>query len=309
MPLFLISGIFFLSVRISWIAMYSFLTQLIKPAFLSQHMKVFTCFSFVLLFSACGQSDQDINQSVSLQTPIVKVVTSGGFAAAYNGLIEQIENDLGIELQTEYGSSSGGAFDSIPMRLENGEDFDVIILSRESLDNLTEVGYIDNESRTDLVRSMIGMAVKAGAEIPNISSTELFIQVLMDAESIGYSASASGTYLSSTLFPNMGIWETLEPKSTRVFSERVATVIARGELEIGFQQISEILPIEGISYVGPIPDELQKVTTFSAGILQTSSNPEDSKRLLEYLASAELAPAIAESGLSPVVLESTVQNN
>lgn len=256
-----------------------------------------------LFLAACSAERPENNEVQQNSIPVVRVVTSGGFSAAYNNLIPQIENDLGISLHTEYGSSSGGAIDSIPVRLANGEDFDVIILSRGSLDTLTENGFVMSETRTDLVRSRIGMAVQEGAEIPDISTVDAFIQVLMDAESIGYSASASGTYLSTTLFPEMGLWEQLQPKSSRILSERVATVVARGDVEIGFQQISEILPIEGATYVGPIPDELQRVTTFSTGVLINAGNPNDGMRLIEYLSSEALAPVIAETGLAPVVLE------
>ena len=233
--------------------------------------------------------------------PVVKVVTSGGFAAAYDLLQGQIEDDLGINLHTSYGSSSGGALDSIPVRLEKGEQFDVIILSRSSLDRLTDKGEVMAESRTDLVHSKIGMAVREGAAVPDISTAEKFVAALKAADSIGYSASASGTYLSTRLWPEMGLWDAIGHKSKRILSERVAAVVARGEVEIGFQQISEILPIEGVDYAGSIPEELQKVTTFSSGILHRAENPGDAARLISYLSSAELAPQIAETGLTPVV--------
>ena len=231
------------------------------------------------------------------------MVTSGGFAAVYDGLRGQIGTELDVSLRTEYGSSSGGAPDSIPARLERGEPFDVVILSRPSLDRLTERGYVVADSRRDLVRSRIGMAVKAGAPKPDISTTDAFTATLMAAKSIGYSASASGAYLSTVLWPAMGLWEMLAPKSQRILSERVASVVARGEVEIGFQQISEILPIEGVDFVGPIPDALQKVTTFSAGVTTASARPEEAMRLLERLGSAAFAPQILAAGLSPVALE------
>jgi len=262
---------------------------------------------FILFLTSCNPNSNPENLSTLEITPSVKVITSGGFAAAYDGLIAQIEMELGIQLETEYGSSSGGAIDSIPIRLENGDNFDVIILSRESLDKLTQEGFVNSESRVDLVRSKIGMAVKEGSPVPVINDVPSFIAALKDAQSIAYSASASGTYLSTELFPALGIWEWLEPKSTRVFSERVAAVVARGDAEIGFQQISEILPIKGATFAGAIPDELQKVTTFSAGILVNAANPQDASRLLDYLSSETLAAAIAASGLSPVVLENAVE--
>jgi molybdate transport system substrate-binding protein len=147
------------------------------------------------------------------------------------------------------------------------------------------------------------MAVREGADIPDISTTGLFVETLLKARSIGYSASASGTYLSTVLFPRLGLWVQLEPKSERILSERVAAVVARGDVEIGFQQISEILPIEGAKYVGPIPSEYQKVTTFSAGITAGSKNVADAQRLVDYFSSAEVAATIAETGLEPVITE------
>ena len=256
--------------------------------------------------SACQQQDNPLSSESNPPQPAaveIRVVTSGGFAAAYNVLQEQIEADLGLELHTAYGSSSGGAEDSIPKRLERNENFDIVILSRSSLHRLTEQGYVVADSRRDLAHSKIGMAIKEGAPTADISSVESFLQTLENADSIGYSASASGTYLSKTLFPQLGIWQDIEPKSQRILSERVAAVVARGDVEIGFQQISEILPVDGVEYVGPIPEELQKVTTFSTGLLVDSRNPEDAQRLIEYLSSTELASQIAATGLLPVAAE------
>lgn len=234
---------------------------------------------------------------------VVQVMTSGGFTAAYQILGPEFEQSSGTKLETAYGASSGGARDSIPERLARGEPADVIILSRSSLDRLTEAGEVRGDTRIDLVRSRIGMAVREGAPHPDISTTDAFVEALLAAESLGYSASASGTYLSTDLFPQLGIWERIEDKSVRVVSERVGAVVARGDVEIGFQQISELLPIEGIDYVGPIPNELQKVTTFSAGITTKARSPEAAAALLQFLSSPDVAEAIAATGLSPVVTE------
>ena len=233
----------------------------------------------------------------------LKVITSGGFTAAYSILGPQFEETTGIKLVSAYGASSGGAPDSIPSRLARGEAADVIILSRSSLDRLANSGEVRPSTRVDLVRSSIGLAVRRGAPKPDISSTEAFISTLIAAESIGYSASVSGTYLSTVLFPQLGIWEQIQPKSKRIVGERVASAVARGDVEIGFQQISEILPIEGADYVGPIPTELQEVSTFSAGITEGSENPEDAQKLIEFLSSEAVAATIAATGLVPVVWE------
>ena len=258
--------------------------------------------ALALLAACTSSSELSMGSDSSVQREL-RVVTSGGFTAAYNVLAPAFERETGVRLVTEYGASSGGAPDSIPVRLARGEKFDVIILSQSSLNALTDEGYVQADSRRDLVRSSIGMAVRDGAVAPDISSPERFRQVLLDATSIGYSASASGTYLSTDLFPRLGLWDRISAKATRVVSERVATVVARGDVQIGFQQISEILPIAGAQYVGPIPDEYQKVTTFSAGVTATAENPSDAERLIRFVSSADVADTIAATGLEPVVDE------
>ena len=180
------------------------------------------CIAFLIVLNACQPSSDDAQRAESEQPRrAVRVVTSGGFTAAYNILAPVFEKETGINLSTEYGASSGGAPDSIPVRLQRGENFDVVILSRSSLDNLSKLGYARPDTRRDLVRSSIGMAVREGAPVPDISSPEKFREVIFAAESIGYSASASGTYLSTVLFPKLGVWAQIESKSHRILSERV----------------------------------------------------------------------------------------
>ena len=229
----------------------------------------------------------------------VAVVTSGGLAAAYDRLAPRFETETGIGLVTAYGASTGGAPDSIPIRLARGERFDVLIMSQAGLDALAAQGLVRPATRRDLASSSIGMAVRDGAPLPDISTPEAFAVTLLDAESIGYSASVSGTYISTELFPRLGLAEQLAPKSRRIVSERVAAVVARGEVEIGFQQVSEILSIDGAAYAGPIPDEYQRVTTFSTGIATDAENPVGAQKLIDFLSSDAAARAIAESGLQP----------
>ena len=231
----------------------------------------------------------------------VAVVTSGGLAAAYDALAPRFEDETGVRLVAAYGASTGGALDSIPARLERGERFDVLIMSQTGLNDLAARGLVGPETRVDLARSSIGMAVREGAPRPDIGTPEAFVETLLAAESIGYSASVSGTYVSTELFPRLGVAEQLAPKSRRIVSERVAAVVARGEVEIGFQQVSEILSVDGAAYAGPIPAEYQRVTTFSAGIAADAGNPAGAQRLVDFLASEEAAPIIAENGLDPVV--------
>ena len=244
---------------------------------------------------------RDASSTGAVSARQLKVITSGGFTAAFNTLGPIFAQASGITVTTEYGASMGGAPDSIPSRLARGETADLLILNRPPLDDLTEQGYIRAETRTDLGRSLIGMAVRSGEPLPDISTREAFIAVLLEAESIGFSASVSGTRLSTEVFPSLGIWEEIAPKTQRIFTERVASVVARGEVEIGFQQVSAILPIDGADFVGTIPDELQEIAFFSAGIMEPAGNPTDAELLLAFLSSEAAAPIIDSTGLMPVV--------
>jgi len=161
-------------------------------------------------------------------------------------------------------------------------------------------GKVVAGSQVDLVRSSISMAVRAGAPRPDISSVEALKRALLNAKSIAYSASASGVYLSTELFPKLGIADAVRSKSRRIESERVGTIVARGDAEIGFQQLSELLPIAGIDIVGPLPAGAQRVTVFSAGIATGSKNIEAAKALIRFLSSSDVAPVITRSGLEPV---------
>ena len=262
---------------------------------------VIALLSLATSLAACAPSGDTPAAAEAQATREVAVVTSGGLAAAYDVLAPRFQEQSGIRLVTSYGASTGGASDSIPARLERGERFDVLIMSQAGLDALSERGLVRPDTRVDLASSSIGMAVREGTPVPDVSTPEAFVETLLAAESIGYSASVSGTYVSEELFPRLGLAEQLAPKSRRVVSERVAAVVARGELEIGFQQVSEILSIDGAAYVGPIPDEYQRVTTFSAGITTDAENPDGARALIEFLASPAAAPTIVETGLEPVV--------
>ena len=250
---------------------------------------------------ACAASSDNTPAAGQADTPReVAVVTSGGLAVAYEMLAPRFQDETGIRLVTAYGASMGGAPDSIPSRVQRGERFDVLIMSQAGLNELAARGVVRPDTRVDLASSSIGMAVREGAPLPDISTPEAFAQTLLAAESIGYSASVSGTYVSTELFPRLGLAEQLAPKSRRIESERVAAVVARGEVEIGFQQVSEILSIEGAAYAGPLPAEYQRVTTFSAGIAANAGNPDGGQELIDFLSSDEAAAIIAETGLEPL---------
>jgi molybdate transport system substrate-binding protein len=194
----------------------------------------------------------------------------------------------------------GDTPDPIPNRLRRHEALDLVILADSALDDLIAHGAVMGGSRVDLVRSQIGMVVRKGAPKPDISSVDALVRALRAARSIAYSSSASGLYLSTDLFPRLGIAAEIQPKARRVEVERVAAVVARGDAEIGFQQISELLPEPGVDLVGPLPDGAQKVTVFSAGLVVGARAMDAAKALVDYLVSPAAAPAIRKSGLEPI---------
>jgi molybdate transport system substrate-binding protein len=230
----------------------------------------------------------------------LRVMTSGAFTAAYLELVPQFERATQHKVVTSFGASMGNAPDSIPQRLTRGEAADVVILAGSALDELTKQGRIVPDSRVDLVRSAIGVAVRAGALKPDISSVAALRRTLLGATSIAYSASASGVYVSNELFQRLGIVSQVKGKTQRVESGPVGAVVARGEAQIGIQQISELLPVPGIEYVGPLPPAVQRITVFSAGIVAGAKNPEAAQALLRFLASPAASPAIVKSGLERV---------
>jgi molybdate transport system substrate-binding protein len=229
----------------------------------------------------------------------IKVVTSGGFTAAYLELVPDYESATRNKLVTEFGPSMGTTHNAIPIRLERGEAIDVVIMAAPALDDLIKQGKVRAGSRVDLVQSKIGMAVKSGAPQPDISTVDALKRTLLAAKSIAYSDSASGVYLSTELFPKLGIAGQIKAKSRKIEADPVGAVVATGEFEIGFQQISELRPVKGIDIVGPLPPGAQRVTVFAAGIPATATHPEAAKALIQWLASPAAYAAIKKSGLEP----------
>ena len=228
----------------------------------------------------------------------VRVMTSGGLAAPYLDLMPAIERATSQKIVTVV-TSTGIGEESIPNRLRRGEAADVVMLPDAALSELIKAGLIVSTSRVPLARSGIGMAVRAGAPKPDISSVDALRRTLLKATSIAYSAQVSGLYLSNELFPRLGIADQLKSKSIRVERERVGAVVARGEAEIGFQQVSELLPISGVDYVGPLPAEVQRVTLFSAGVASHAKNPAGARAVIAIINSAEGAKTMIKYGLEP----------
>jgi molybdate transport system substrate-binding protein len=237
---------------------------------------------------------------MSTVTRDIRVMTSGAFTAALLELIGQFERATQNKIVVA-ATSIGTGENSIPNRLRRGESVDVVIVADGVLVGFIKDGLIMAESYTPLARSAIGMAVRAGALKPDISTVEGLKRMLLQAKSIAYSASVSGDYVSTELFQRLGIVDQVASKSRRIEGgERVGAAVARGEAEIGFQQISELLPVPGIDHVTPLPPEVQKVSVFSAGVALSTRNSDGAHALIKFLTSPEAAHAITKTGMEPI---------
>jgi molybdate transport system substrate-binding protein len=232
------------------------------------------------------------------------VMISAGFYAVYAELGPAFERTTGHRLVTTRGPSMGDSPEAIPARLARGETADVVIMDGGSADELAEKGWVRAGSKVVLARSQVGMVVREGAPVPDIGSVEEFRRTVLAARSIGYSDSGSGTYLSTILFPKLGIADQVTGKSRKVrgppSGEPVAAVVARGEVEIGFQQVSELIHVPGVTFVGPLPAELQPGFSFAGAITTTARNPDAARALLRFLSSPEAASTVVKAGLLPV---------
>jgi molybdate transport system substrate-binding protein len=233
----------------------------------------------------------------------VRVMISAGFYGVYSELGPAFERASGHHLVTTRGPWMGDSPEAIPTRLARGEAADVVILDGSAADELVRRELVRADSKVELARSLIGMAVRAGTEKPDISSVDSLRSTLLAARSIAYSDSGSGTYLATNLFPKLGIAEQIAGKSRKVrgppSGEPVAAVIARGEAEIGFQQVSELIHVPGVSFVGTLPAEVQPGFSFAGALTRNVQQPEAATALIRFFASAEAAPVILKAGLMP----------
>jgi molybdate transport system substrate-binding protein len=224
----------------------------------------------------------------------IQVIQGIAVKEAFLELAPQFEKETGHKITTTWV-----AFADIPKRLMAGEQFDVVISAARMVDDLTKQDKIVAGSRVDLASSGIGVAVKSGSPKPDISTPNAFKRTVLAAKSIAYSSGASGVYLIE-LFQRMGIAEEIKAKSKQIPSATpIGAVVASGEVEIGFQQVSELIAFPGVDLVGPLPTEIQRYTVFSAAIPASSQQSGAAKALISFLTSAAASRAYQKMGMEP----------
>ena len=230
----------------------------------------------------------------------VRVMISGGLTAAYKVLVPEFEKATGNKVLTEYGPSMGTTTNAIPVRLERGEAADVLIMVGYALTDLASKGKVVAGSQVDLTRSPIGVAVKSGAPKPDISSVEAVKRALLAAKTIAYSDSASGVYVSTEMFGKLGIADVMKDKARKISGHagRRDRRPRRCRTRLSADQRAEA--VKGIDIVGPLPNELQQITIFSAGIASVSKQPEAGRALIKFLASPAARDAMIASGMEPI---------
>jgi len=223
----------------------------------------------------------------------VRVVMSGGFYPAYQELLPRFENSTGITVTTAIGPSQGDGANTVGAQLRRGVPADMVILSREGLAELFAEGRIVTGSDVALAEVPLGVGVRAGALRPNIGTVDAFKEAVLRAKSIGI-RSSSGTYLTTRLFPKLGIATAMAGK----LSIAGAPDIVSGEVEMVILPSSEILSVPGVDFVGMIPAEIQFVPVFTAALVKEGKEPEASKSLIAFLASEKATPALNNTGMN-----------
>ncbi len=224
----------------------------------------------------------------------IRLMSTLGVLSLLQDITPQFEAAHRTQVQSVFDPSA-----TLLARLRAGEAADAVILTGEAIDALAEAGTLRAGSRVDLARSVVGVAVARGAPRPDISSTDAFVRALLDAPSIAYSrAGASGQYFAG-LIARLGIAEAVNAKATIIPSGFTAERVARGEVALAIQQVSELMAVKGVDIVGPLPAELDATVMFAGGVLAGAANPAGAASLLTFLAGAFTAALLQQNGLEP----------
>jgi molybdate transport system substrate-binding protein len=229
----------------------------------------------------------------------LKVLISGGFSGPYEQLLPEFERTTGIKVATGSGSSQGTGPQTIASQLARGVPTDVVILSRAGLGELIALRHIAAGSDVDLARTPLGVAVRAGAPKPDVSTVEAFREVALKARAIAVPGSTSGIFLVKEVFPRLGIADKVNVKATPR-GTGAAAMLAAGEADIAVMPVSEIVHAPGIELAGVIAEEIQLNQVFAAAVTAGATERAAAQRLIAFLASAGASAAIRSGGMEPL---------
>jgi molybdate transport system substrate-binding protein len=229
----------------------------------------------------------------------LNVIISGGFSGAYRQVLPEFERSTGITVVTGSGASQGTGPQTIVAQLQSGVPADVVILSREGLAELAASGRIATGTEVDLARVPLAAAVRAGAPKPDVTTIDALKQALLSARTIAVPGSTSGIFLTTKVFPQLGIADRINVKVTERGSQSAA-MVAAGSADIVIQPISELMNVAGIEVVGRIPNDVQLIQTFAGALVVGSTQSVAGRRLLEFLASERTSSVIEQHGMDPV---------
>jgi len=244
--------------------------------------------------------------AVMLNSPTVaraelKVLMSGGFGGAYEKLLPEFEQTSGIKVATGSGASQGSGPQTIAAQLARGVPADVVILSREGLTELIAANKIIGGTDVNLAQVPLGIAVRATAPKPDVSTVAAFKQTMTKAKKIALPGSTSGIWLKNDLFPRLGIADKVSIE-IKARGTDITNMVATGDADIGVLPVSEILVAAGVDYAGALPSEIQLVQVFAAAVVVDSKERAAAKRLIEFLASPRATEAIKNSGMEPIAI-------
>ena len=227
------------------------------------------------------------------------VMTSGGFSLAYHQVLPEFERLNGIAVTTLSGASQGTGPKTIRSQLEQGAEVDVVILSKEGLNELIAAGRIAAGSEADLASVLLGAAVRAGAPKPDIASVDAFKNAVLSARQVAMGGSTSGIFMKNEIFPKLGVADKVSLKMVPRGTDATG-MLAAGQADLVIGPVSELVGQGGIELVGQLPADVQLAQTFMAAIVKTAHNPEPGKKLIEFLTSERTITAIRNSGMEPL---------
>ena len=228
----------------------------------------------------------------------INVVSGGAFKQVLSALVAQYEKETGNKVVVTYQTVG----QHLALIKDGKEEFDVAVLTPEAIDGLAKDGKVVPGTRADLAKVGVGVVVKSGAPLPDISTDEAFKRALLAAKSVAYidpkAGGSSGIYVDD-LLKRLGIADAIQAKAVLVQGGAVADHVADGEAEIGVHQISEILPVAGVTLVGPLPADIQNYTTYAAGVGAAAKDAAEARDFVRFLSGSHALPIIKAKGMEP----------